>query len=107
MALEVGIVGLPGSGKTTLFNVLTHAGAELIDEAPRPGIFGLEVGFVHPHATGGVLAEVVSRGSSIGAIPTFVLPYSPPPARVSAVNSVVFPAPGRPTIPTSSATPGA
>ena len=29
MALEVGIVGLPGSGKTTLFNVLTRAGAEL------------------------------------------------------------------------------
>ena len=26
MALEVGIVGLPGSGKTTLFNALTHAG---------------------------------------------------------------------------------
>jgi ribosome-binding ATPase YchF (GTP1/OBG family) len=25
--LEVGIVGLPGSGKTTLFNALTHAGA--------------------------------------------------------------------------------
>jgi ribosome-binding ATPase YchF (GTP1/OBG family) len=29
MSLEVGIVGLPRSGKTTLFNVLTHAGAEL------------------------------------------------------------------------------
>jgi ribosome-binding ATPase YchF (GTP1/OBG family) len=29
MALEVGIVGLPGSGKTTLFNVLTRAGADL------------------------------------------------------------------------------
>ena len=27
MALEVGIVGLPGSGKTTLFNALTKAGA--------------------------------------------------------------------------------
>jgi ribosome-binding ATPase YchF (GTP1/OBG family) len=29
VALEVGIVGLPASGKTTLFNVLTRAGAEL------------------------------------------------------------------------------
>ncbi|MGH2995932.1 MAG: DUF933 domain-containing protein [Gaiellaceae bacterium] len=27
MALEIGIVGLPGSGKTTLFNALTSAGA--------------------------------------------------------------------------------
>ncbi len=25
---EVGIVGLPGAGKTTLFNALTHAGAQ-------------------------------------------------------------------------------
>jgi hypothetical protein len=29
MALEVGIVGLPNSGKTTLFNALTKAGAEI------------------------------------------------------------------------------
>ena len=29
MPLQVGIVGLPNSGKTTLFNVLTHAGAEV------------------------------------------------------------------------------
>jgi ribosome-binding ATPase len=27
LSLQVGIVGLPGSGKTTLFNALTHAGA--------------------------------------------------------------------------------
>lgn len=37
-------------------------GAELIDETPRRGLFGLQVGFVHPEATGGVLAEFVSDG---------------------------------------------
>lgn len=41
---------------------LESAGAELIDRAPRPGLFGLEVAFVHPHAVHGVLTEVVSRG---------------------------------------------
>jgi methylmalonyl-CoA epimerase len=32
----------------------------LIDEAPRVGLFGHQVAFVHPEATGGVLAEFVS-----------------------------------------------
>jgi methylmalonyl-CoA/ethylmalonyl-CoA epimerase len=32
----------------------------LIDETPRRGLFGLQVAFVHPEATGGVLAELVS-----------------------------------------------
>ena len=41
---------------------LAADGTELIDERPRPGLFGLEVAFVHPDATGGVLAELVSRG---------------------------------------------
>ena len=41
---------------------LAAGGTELIDERPRRGLFGLEVAFVHPHATGGVLAELVSRG---------------------------------------------
>jgi methylmalonyl-CoA/ethylmalonyl-CoA epimerase len=41
---------------------LAAEGAELIDERPRPGAFGLEVAFVHPDATGGVLAELVARG---------------------------------------------
>jgi methylmalonyl-CoA/ethylmalonyl-CoA epimerase len=41
---------------------LAADGAELIDEQPRRGLFGLEVAFVHPDATGGVLAELVSRG---------------------------------------------
>jgi methylmalonyl-CoA/ethylmalonyl-CoA epimerase len=41
---------------------LAAAGAEVIDEAPRPGLFGLEVAFVHPGAVHGVLTEVVSSG---------------------------------------------
>jgi methylmalonyl-CoA/ethylmalonyl-CoA epimerase len=41
---------------------LAAEGAELIDERPRRGLFGLQVGFVHPAATGGVLAEFVNRG---------------------------------------------
>jgi ribosome-binding ATPase YchF (GTP1/OBG family) len=43
MALEVGIVGLPNSGKTTLFNALTRAGAEItayasVTEKPNVGM---------------------------------------------------------------------
>ena len=34
-------------------------GAELIDEEPRSGLFGLQVAFVHPDAVHGVLAELV------------------------------------------------
>ena len=41
---------------------LTAEGAELIDESPRQGLFGLEVAFVHPDAVHGVLAEIVSVG---------------------------------------------
>ena len=41
---------------------LAAAGAELIDLAPRPGLLGLEVAFVHPDAVHGVLTEVVSGG---------------------------------------------
>ncbi len=39
---------------------LVAAGAQLVDEVPRPGLFGLEVAFVHPDAVHGVLTEVVS-----------------------------------------------
>jgi methylmalonyl-CoA/ethylmalonyl-CoA epimerase len=41
---------------------LAAAGAELIDDAPRSGLFGLQVAFVHPDAVHGVLTEVVSSG---------------------------------------------
>ena len=40
---------------------LAGAGADLIDEAPREGLFGLEVAFIHPDSVHGVLAEVVAR----------------------------------------------
>ena len=41
---------------------LSAEGAELIDEEPRQGLFGLQVAFVHPDAVHGVLTEVVSVG---------------------------------------------
>jgi methylmalonyl-CoA epimerase len=41
---------------------LAGAGADLIDERPRQGLFGLQVAFVHPDSVHGVLSEVVSSG---------------------------------------------
>jgi len=41
---------------------LSAAGVQLIDEAPRPGLAGLETAFVHPDSLYGVLTEVVSVG---------------------------------------------
>ena len=35
------------------------AGAELIDEEPRAGLFGLQVAFIHPSSVAGVLVEYV------------------------------------------------
>jgi methylmalonyl-CoA/ethylmalonyl-CoA epimerase len=41
---------------------LAGLGAELIDQQPRRGLFGLQVAFVHPDSVHGVLAELVSDG---------------------------------------------
>ena len=41
---------------------LVDEGVELIDRAPRPGLFGMQVAFVHPAAAHGVLSELVARG---------------------------------------------
>jgi methylmalonyl-CoA/ethylmalonyl-CoA epimerase len=38
---------------------LAREGVRLIDQEPRRGFFGFEIAFVHPEATGGVLAEFV------------------------------------------------
>jgi methylmalonyl-CoA/ethylmalonyl-CoA epimerase len=55
LAIEVDDVGVE-------LERLAADGAELIDERPRPGLEGRPIAFVHPHATGGVLAELVGRG---------------------------------------------
>jgi methylmalonyl-CoA/ethylmalonyl-CoA epimerase len=39
---------------------LAADGVELIDDEPHPGLFGLEVAFVHPSSVHGVLAELVA-----------------------------------------------
>jgi methylmalonyl-CoA/ethylmalonyl-CoA epimerase len=41
---------------------LAAQGAELVDERPRQGLFGLEVAFLHPDAAHGVLSELVASG---------------------------------------------
>ena len=53
VAYEVGDVRIA-------LDALTAAGAQLIDQEPRRGFFGLQVAFVHPDAVLGVLSEVVS-----------------------------------------------
>jgi methylmalonyl-CoA/ethylmalonyl-CoA epimerase len=42
---------------------LAASGDRLVDEQPRRGLNGLRVAFVHPEATGGVLAELVDHGA--------------------------------------------
>jgi methylmalonyl-CoA/ethylmalonyl-CoA epimerase len=40
---------------------LEGEGVRLIDSAPRQGLFGMQVAFVHPEAAHGVLSELVAR----------------------------------------------
>lgn len=41
---------------------LDAGGAALVDRAPRLGLYGMQVAFLHPDAVEGVLAELVSDG---------------------------------------------
>jgi methylmalonyl-CoA/ethylmalonyl-CoA epimerase len=41
---------------------LESEGVRLIDAAPRRGLFGTQVAFVHPESVHGVLSELVTRG---------------------------------------------
>ena len=47
---------------STALEHLAEEGAQLIDEQPRRGLYGLQVAFVHPDSVYGVLTEVVSDG---------------------------------------------
>ena len=40
---------------------LESEGVQLIDDAPRQGLFGMQVAFIHPDAAHGVLSELVAR----------------------------------------------
>jgi methylmalonyl-CoA/ethylmalonyl-CoA epimerase len=43
----------------TALSEAVAAGAELIDEEPHAGLFGLQVAFIHPSSVAGVLVEYV------------------------------------------------
>jgi methylmalonyl-CoA/ethylmalonyl-CoA epimerase len=40
---------------------LAADGVALVDQVPRPGLYGLEVAFLHPGSVHGVLSELVSH----------------------------------------------
>jgi methylmalonyl-CoA/ethylmalonyl-CoA epimerase len=42
-------------------DVTREAGVDLVDEEPRPGVWGHDVAFLHPASTGGVLVEFVEH----------------------------------------------
>jgi methylmalonyl-CoA/ethylmalonyl-CoA epimerase len=51
-----GVADLPSA-----LSDLAGSGAQLIDEEPHEGLFGLQVAFVHPDAVHGVLSELVAE----------------------------------------------
>jgi methylmalonyl-CoA/ethylmalonyl-CoA epimerase len=52
-----GVADLPAA-----LDELATRGAQLIDEEPHEGLFGLQVAFVHPESVHGVLSELVADG---------------------------------------------
>jgi methylmalonyl-CoA epimerase len=51
-----GVADLPAA-----LDDLAGAGAQLIDQEPHEGLFGLQVAFVHPDSVHGVLSELVAE----------------------------------------------
>ncbi len=48
-------------GLQATLNELKEKGVKLIDEKPRPGAEGLNIAFLHPKSTGGVLTELCEK----------------------------------------------
>ncbi len=51
-----GVADLPAA-----LDDLAEGGAQLIDQEPHEGLFGLQVAFVHPDSVHGVLSELVAE----------------------------------------------
>ena len=54
-------LAIAAKGLQTNLNELADSGVQLIDKAPRKGAEGLDIAFVHPKSTGGVLLELCEK----------------------------------------------
>ena len=54
-------LAIAAKGLQTNLNELEDSGVQLIDKAPRKGAEGLDIAFVHPKATHGVLLELCEK----------------------------------------------
>ena len=57
-------VALRATDCAAALDALKQVGVRLIDEQPRTGAGGAQIGFVHPKATGGILLELCQRDGS-------------------------------------------
>jgi ribosome-binding ATPase YchF (GTP1/OBG family) len=76
VALEVGIVGLPNSGKTTLFNALTRAGAEITAYASVSAKTNVGMAPIADERLGQVAAVVKARKVTPAAVRVVDVPGS-------------------------------
>ena len=78
MALEVGIVGLPNAGKTTLFNALTRAGAEITAYASQTDKSNVGVAAIPDERLGQLAAVVDAKKVTPAAIRVVDVPGTGP-----------------------------
>ena len=69
----IGLTGGIASGKSTVAERFVKHGAELIDETPREGLFGLQVAVVHPDSQV-VAYHLLWRDDAHGAWIPFTVP---------------------------------